>query len=175
MKNSNKFAIIIDNEEKNVELKDILDELNFKPFFHEEQQSMVPAVRQVLLFDKKNNDTFKVMRNNSVLSRVFSEYFGGKTYKVSSDFDNMVEELYLLAGKENKRKKNNMVIDITISLPKQAPKPKRKVRVFANFVKVGFDAYAIKVDSFTGTEYVDIKGNRYYVVRDIFGKGYLVE
>lgn len=175
MKNSNKFAIIIDDEDKNIELKDILNELNFKPFFYEEQQSIVPAIRQVLLFDKKNTDTFKVMRNNNVLSRVLAECFGGKTYKVSSDYDDMIEELYLLAGKENKRKKNNMVIDITISLPKQAPKPKRKVTVFSNFVKVGFKGYAIKIDAFTGTEYVDIEDNRYYVVRDVYGKGYLVE
>jgi len=78
---------------------------------------------------------------------------------------------------ENHKKqinKNNMIIDITISLPK-VQKPKRKVRVFNNFVKVGFNQYSIRIDPFTGYEYVKINGNRYEIARDIWNRGVLVE
>jgi hypothetical protein len=76
----------------------------------------------------------------------------------------------------NKPEKKTMTttIDITITLPK-AQKPKRKVRVFSNFVKVGWDQYAIKLDAFTGNEFVLINNTRYEVVRDIFNQGVLVE
>jgi hypothetical protein len=68
-----------------------------------------------------------------------------------------------------------MIIDITISLPKATPKPKRTVRVFNNFVKVGFDQYKIRIEPWTGYEYVVINGKRYEVVRDYFNQGVLVE
>jgi hypothetical protein len=79
-----------------------------------------------------------------------------------------------LEKKQQKTEKENMIIDITISLPK-APKPKRKVRVFSNFVKVGFNQYTIRIDPFTGYEYVKIDGKRYEVIRDLFNRGVLVE
>jgi len=74
-----------------------------------------------------------------------------------------------------KEEKPNMTINIEISLPKSQPKPKRKVRVFSNFVKVGWNQYSIKIDHYTGYEYVLINGVRYDVVRNVFGQGYLVE
>jgi hypothetical protein len=77
--------------------------------------------------------------------------------------------------KETKKEKEPMIIDITISLPKVTPKPKRKVRVFSNFVKVGFDQYSIKIDPFSGNEYVKINGVRYEILRDFFNRGVLVE
>lgn len=81
----------------------------------------------------------------------------------------------LLNTQKKPKKEKEMIIDITISLPKVAPKPKRKVRVFSNFVKVGFDQYSIKIDPFTGYEYVKIDGKRYEIVRDFFNRGVLVE
>jgi hypothetical protein len=85
-----------------------------------------------------------------------------------------VPTLYKELEKKQQKPEKEMIIDITISLPK-APKPKRKVRVFSNFVKVGFDQYTIKIDPFTGYEYVKIEGKRYEVARDIFSRGVLVE
>lgn len=76
---------------------------------------------------------------------------------------------------QQKTKKENMIIDITISLPKATPKPKRKVRVFNNFVKVGWNQYSIKIDPFNGYEYVKIDGKRYEIARDVFHQGVLVE
>jgi len=81
---------------------------------------------------------------------------------------------YLNLPQKQQKPKEEMIIDITISLPK-AQKPKRKVRVFSNFVKVGFDQYSIKIDPFTGYEYVKIEGKRYEIVRDFFNRGVLVE
>jgi hypothetical protein len=81
---------------------------------------------------------------------------------------------YLNLPQKQQTKEKEMIIDITISLPK-AQKPKRKVRVFSNFVKVGFDQYSIKIDPFTGYEYVKIDGKRYEIVRDFFNRGVLVE
>jgi len=75
---------------------------------------------------------------------------------------------------QKKPKEKEMTIDITISLPK-VTKPKRKVRVFSNFVKVGFEQYSIKIDPFTGYEYVKIEGKRYEILRDFFNRGVLVE
>jgi hypothetical protein len=83
------------------------------------------------------------------------------------------EELLKIQQKPKEEKKN-MTIDITITLPK-AQKPKRKVRVFSNFVKVGFDQYSIRIDPFTGYEYVKIDGKRYEIARDIYNRGVLVE
>ena len=85
-----------------------------------------------------------------------------------------IPTLFKELQKKQQKPKEEMIIDITISLPK-APKPKRKVRVFSNFVKVGFDQYTIKIDPFTGYEYVKIEGKRYEVARDIFNRGVLVE
>jgi hypothetical protein len=84
------------------------------------------------------------------------------------------EELVKIQQKPKVEVKKNMTIDITITLPK-AQKPKRKVTVFSNFVKVGFDQYNIKIDPFTGYEYVKIDGKRYEIARDIFNRGVLVE
>ena len=92
-----------------------------------------------------------------------------KSKKRSSTVSDLIEAI--LHKKEEK--KSNPVVDITITVSKKTPK--RKVRVFSNFVKVGWDQYSIKHDAYTGYEYVVIKGNRYEVVRDIFGQGYLVE
>ena len=80
-----------------------------------------------------------------------------------------------LKVQEKPKEKTEMIIDITISLPKAIQKPKRKVRVFSNFVKVGWDQYRINIDPFTGYEYVKINGKRYEVVRDYFNQGVLVE
>ena len=82
---------------------------------------------------------------------------------------------YLKLPKKQQKPEKEMIIDITISLPKATPKPKRKVRVFNNFVKVGWDQYRINIDPYTGYEYVKIKGTRYEVVRDYFNQGVLVE
>lgn len=82
-------------------------------------------------------------------------------------------EEFLSSNKKPKQQKE-MIIDITISLPKVV-KPKRKVRVFSNFVKVGFDQYSIRIDPFSGYEYVKIDGKRYEILRDFFNRGVLVE
>jgi hypothetical protein len=84
-------------------------------------------------------------------------------------------ELFRGTQQKETKKKDPMIIDITISLPKVTPKPKRKVRVFSNFVKVGFDQYSIKIDPFSGNEYVKINGVRYEILRDFFNRGVLVE
>ena len=80
-----------------------------------------------------------------------------------------------LKVQEKPKEEKKMIIDIVISLPKVAPKPKRKVRVFSNFVKVGWQQYRINIDLFTGNEFVVIEGKRYEVVRDYFNQGVLVE
>jgi hypothetical protein len=97
-----------------------------------------------------------------------------KTYKVSDNFEDILEELYLFAGEQLKPEKKNMILNIEISLPRAA-KPKRKVRVFSNFVKVGWDQYRIHIDPFTGYEYVKINNKRYEVVRNLFNQGVLIE
>ena len=75
---------------------------------------------------------------------------------------------------KTQKQQKEMIIDITITLPKVV-KPKRKVRVFSNFVKVGFNQYSIRIDPFTGYEYVKIEGKRYEILRDYFNRGVLVE
>ena len=87
-----------------------------------------------------------------------------------------VEKILRELDFEDKEKKENkkVVLDITISLPAKK-RPKRKVRVFSNFVKIGWDQYSIKHDCYTGYEYVIIDGTRYEIMRNIFGQGYLVE
>ena len=75
---------------------------------------------------------------------------------------------------QTQKQQKEMIIDITITLPKVA-KPKRKVRVFSNFVKVGFDQYSIRIDPFSGYEYVKIEGKRYEILRDYYNRGVLVE
>jgi len=75
---------------------------------------------------------------------------------------------------KTQKQQKEMIIDITITLPKVA-KPKRKVRVFSNFVKVGFDQYSIRIDPFSGYEYVVIEGKRYEILRDYYNRGVLVE
>lgn len=80
-----------------------------------------------------------------------------------------------LTVQEKPKKKSNMILNIEISLPKVTPKPKRKVRVFNNFVKVGWDQYSIKIDPYTGYEYVKINGKRYEISRNIFNQGILIE
>lgn len=178
MKNSNnKFAIIIDDREKVPSLIEVIRELGLIEKSHKQQvnTSLLP-VKKVLVFDRREERPwdYEIEDNNSPIESWLNEFLGKKPYRISSNLDDIFNELYLFAGKENKRKKKDMTIDITISVPVKS-KPKRKVRVFSNFVKVGWDQYSIKIDPYTRYEYVIIKGNRYEVVRDIFGKGYLVE
>jgi hypothetical protein len=89
---------------------------------------------------------------------------------VSSDLKKVIQRI--LSG-DKEEKENKRTVNITLSLVTKKDK-KHKVRVFSNFVKVGWDQYSIKRD-WLDNEYVIIKGNRYEVVRDIFGQGYLVE
>ena len=178
MKNSNnKFAIVIDDHNKVPSLIEVIRELGLIERSHKQQvsTSLLP-VKKVLVFDGKKENTwdYEIEDNNPSIESWLNEFLGKKPYRVSNNLDVILNELYLFAGKENKKKKKDMTIDITISVPVRS-KPKRKVRVFSNFVKVGWDQYSIKVDPYTRYEYVIIKGNRYEVVRDIFGKGYLVE
>lgn len=93
-----------------------------------------------------------------------------KKEKVST-IEKILKELN--AEKEEK-KSNKVVLDITITIPAKK-RPKRKVKVFSNFVKVGWDQYSIKYDRYTGYEYVIIDGVRYEIARNAFGQGYLVE
>lgn len=85
----------------------------------------------------------------------------------------------LFDKKEQPKQQEEMIIDINIKLPVNTvkkEKKKKKVTVFTNFVKVGYNQYRIKVDPFTGYEYVLIKGKRYDIFRDIWtGRGVLVE
>lgn len=82
----------------------------------------------------------------------------------------------LLKVQKQQKQEKEMIIDITIKLPSvKVEKPKRRVRVFSNFVKVGFNQYSIRIDPFTGYEYVKIDGKRYEIVRDYFNRGVLVE
>jgi hypothetical protein len=174
MKNSNNFAIVIDSSENVPCLLETIKELEFVERHCQQQvDPLLLALGRVLVFNKKPRYDYQIEESNSAILDWLEDIFGKKTYKVSNDLDNIVEELYRFAGKEKKSKKD-MTINITISTPKVA-KPKRKVRVFTNFVKVGWDQYSIKIDPYTGYEYVLIKGNRYEVVRDVLGKGYLVE
>jgi len=102
-----------------------------------------------------------------------------REFTIKLDSGNKVSSLTELLKKFNlvkepkKEKKRNVVLDITITLPRK--KAKRRVTVFSNFVKVGWDQYSIKHDHYTGYEYVIIEGERYEVVRDVCGQGYLVE
>ena len=177
-KSNNKFAIIIDTKDRVPALIDIINELNFKEKKSQQKVNLKDLLRgeeELLVFDKKSTHDYELSDANPLIRSWLGEIFGKKQYRVSKNFEDILEELYLFAGKELKKEKKDMIIDITISLPKATPKPKRKVRVFNNFVKVGWDQYAIKIDPFTGYEYVKIKGNRYEVVRDYFNRGILVE
>ena len=174
MTNSNRFAIVIDTKEKVPSLIDVIRELGFVE--RSVQQQLTPAlleVNKLLVFNKKDNYDYKIEQDNNLIISSLNDIFGQKTYKVSKNFEEILEELHLCAGKERKSK-NNMKVNITISVPKKVAK-KHKVRVFTNFVKVGWDQYSIKRDFFTDREYVIIKGNRYEIVRNIFGQGYLDE
>jgi hypothetical protein len=171
---SNKFSIIVDTTEQVPNIINIINELNFKP----EQQKvnlkdLLFGKNELLVFDKEV-PYYEVLPKATRYVPWLEEIFGKKNYKLSKNFNEIVEELYLFAGKEPK-KENNMILNIEITLPKATPKPKRKVRVFSNFVKVGWDQYAIKVDPYTGYEYVKINGKRYEVVRDYFHSGVLIE
>lgn len=174
MKKSNKFAIIVDTPERVPNLIEILNELNFKS----DQQKvnlkdLLFGRRELLFFNKKNEYDYEISNNDIYINNLI----GGSTcdtYSVSKNFENIIEELYLFAGKSLKKEKKNMILNIEISLPR-ASKPKRKVRVFSNFVKVGWDQYRIHIDPFTGYEYVKINTKRYEVVRNLFNQGVLVE
>ena len=171
MKNSNKFAIVVDTNEKATNLLDVIKELCLVEKRHRKVELPLLKTNALVVFDKKSTYDFEVDDDpNTLILDCLEDVFKGKSYKLSSDLDKIIDEVYLFAGKEKKKK--DMTINITISRPAQK---KHKVRVFTNFVKVGWDQYSIKHDSYTGYEYVIIKGNRYEVVRDIFGKGYLVE
>jgi len=90
-----------------------------------------------------------------------------------TNLKNIIE--YLEDINKPKETNKNMTIDIEINIPLKT-KPKRKVRVFSNFVKVGYDQYKIRKDYFTGSEYALIDGKRYEIARDFWtGRGYLVE
>jgi hypothetical protein len=174
MKKSNKFAIIVDTLERVPNLIDVLNELNFKS----DQQKvnlkdLLFGNNELVVFDDQN-PYYEVLPKSKHILPWLDNIIGPKQYKVSKNFENIVEELYLFAGKSLKKEKKNMILNIEISLPR-ASKPKRKVRVFSNFVKVGWDQYRIHIDPFTGYEYVKINGKRYEVARDYFRQGYLIE
>lgn len=176
-KSNNKFAIIIDTNEQVPALVNVINELNLVERNFQQKVNLKDLLlghEELLVFDKKSSYDYEVSKNNSLIQSWLGEIFGTKQYRVSKNFENIIEELYLFAGKQPKKEKD-MIIDITISLPKATPKPKRKVRVFNNFVKVGFDQYSIKIDPFTGYEYVKINGKRYEIARDYFNRGLLVE
>jgi hypothetical protein len=179
MKQSNKFAIVIDNREKVPDIINTINELNLIERHYQQKinlKDLLQGQEEILFFDKESTYDYEFTKVNSFIKKWLNEILGKKYYRVSKNFDDIIEELYLFAGKEKTKNKKDMTIDITISLPKaSAPKPKRKVRVFTNFVKVGFDQYSIKIDPFTGYEYVKINGKRYEIVRNIFNRGVLVE
>lgn len=124
----------------------------------------------------KSNNKFAIIIDTKekvpTLIEAINEEFQNNNLKSFS-----IPKLYekLLGIKEKPKKEKDMIIDITISLPKATPKPKRKVRVFNNFVKVGWNQYSIRIDPFTGYEYVKINSKRYEVVRDYFNQGVLIE
>jgi hypothetical protein len=176
-KSNNKFAIIIDTKEKVPTLIKAINELNFVERNFQQKvnlKDLLLGEEELLVFDKKSTYDYEIAEANPLIRSWSNEIFGTKQYRVSKNFDNILEELYLFAGKKPKKEKD-MIIDITISLPKATQKPKRKVRVFNNFVKVGWSQYGIKIDPFTGYEYVKINGKRYEIVRDIFNQGVLIE
>jgi len=87
---------------------------------------------------------------------------------------NIKKIIEFLGEIEKPKQPQRMTLDIVINL--SAPKKKRKVTVFNNFVKVGFDQYRIKRDFFTDDEYAIIDGKRYEIYRNPWtGRGYLVE
>lgn len=176
-KSNNKFAIILDTREKVPALIEAINELNFVERNFQQKvnlKDLLLGQEELLVFDKKSTYDYEISEPNSLIRSWLGDIFGKKQYRVSENFDEILEEMYLFAGKKPKKEKD-MIIDITISLPKSTPKPKRKVRVFNNFVKVGWNQYRIKIDPFTGYEYVKIDGKRYEVVRDYFNQGVLVE
>jgi hypothetical protein len=175
MKNSNNFVVIIDKKEETPKLFDCIRELGLVE--RSVQQALTPALLEVnnlIVFDKKSTYDYELEKGNQLILSWLKETFGKKTYKVSNDIETILDEIHLFAGKERKRKKDDMIIDIEIRVPVAKPK-KNKVRVFSNFVKVGFQQYSIKKDFWTDNEYVVIKNHRYEILRDVFGKGYLVE
>lgn len=174
--NKSNFAIIIDNNEKVPTLVETIHQLNFVERNSRQQDTLKQLLKgldELLVFDKKSTYDYEFAKSNPLIKSYLSDIFNGNNYRLSKDFDKIIEQLYLFAGKEKENKKD-MVIDITITLPK-AQKPKRKVRVFSNFVKVGFRQFSIKIDPFTGYEYVLIDGKRYEIARDFFNRGVLVE
>jgi|GEM_PF-4996675 hypothetical protein len=172
---SNKFAIIVDTQERVPTLIETINKLNFVERKSKKKINIEDLLDldDVLIFgDESSSTEYELIRNNSLITQWIKKAFGIKHYKVSENFDNIIEELNLFAG--NKKQQEDMRIELTIKLP-VAHKPKRKVRVFSNFVKVGFDQYNIKIDPFTGYEYVKIDGKRYEIARNIWGRGVLVE
>jgi hypothetical protein len=174
MKNSNIFSILIDNEDKVPSLVEEIRELGLIERSHKKEitTALLP-VKSMLVFDKRSTYDYAITDSSSVVLDWWENILGKKTYKVGKDFETILDQLNLLTGKERKNK-DNMIINVKISVPKKVEK-KHKVRVFSTFVKVGWNQYSIKRDFFTDREYVIIKGNRYEVVRDVFGQGYLVE
>jgi hypothetical protein len=174
MKKSNKFAIIVDTAERVPSLIEILNELNFKS----DQQKvnlndLLFGNNELVVFDDQN-PYYEILPKTKHILPWLDSIIGPKQYKVSKNFEDIIEELYLFAGKPLKKEKKNMILNIEISLPR-ASKPKRKIRVFSNFVKIGWDQYRIHIDPFTGYEYIKINGTRYEVVRNFLGQGGLIE
>lgn len=171
---SNKFAIIVDTQERVPTLIETINKLNFVERKSRKKINIEDLLDldSLLLFDTEDSNDYEIVRNNPLLKKWLNEVLGVKHYKISESFNDIIEELNLFAG--NKKQQEDMRIELTIKLPK-AQKPKRKVRVFSNFVKVGFDQYSIKIDPFTGYEYVKIDGKRYEIVRNVWGRGVLVE
>jgi len=179
MKKSNdRFTIIVDRENENLPtIFETIKELNFTERNPKRKVTLNSLLKDnVLVFDKKPNYDYEISKTNSLIQSWLGDAFGRRNYSVSKNFNKIIEELYLFAGQKPKKKKD-MTIDIQISLPKaRKPRRKQRVRVFTNFVKVGFSQYSIKIDPFTGYEYVKIKGKRYEIHRDIWtGKGVLIE
>lgn len=171
MNKSNKFSIIVDTNDKVPNLVEAIRGLGFVE--RTAKLNLTPAllrVNKLLVFDEKEEYDYEIEDNNPLISSWLGDIFGKRYYKTSSDLNKILIELSDFAGK--KKQKKDMTIDITIT---RTRKPrKNKVRVFTNFVKVGWDQYSIKHD-WLGNEYVVIKGTRYEIMRNIFGDGYLVE
>jgi len=172
---NNRLAVIVDQQKQIPALFHMVKELKL---VERDQQEIDPAtlwLKKLLVFNKKGTYDYAVEKNNDLINSYLKDIFDDKVFKVSSDFENIIDEVYLFAGKPKpKKEKKKMIIDITISLPKAKKRRKRKVTVFSNFVKVGLSQHSIKHD-WLGHEYVIINRNRYEIYRDWYGKGYLVE